>query len=209
MNLNNTFQSVAKATVTTAFSLAALVVTTASAAPTWSTDVSSDWKLAERASAQVIHLTNTVPEGTLHALCSHSGCELFVEPRSGCVPGASYPVLVNSADSVGVKRSQCQIVVQQAIYHQVVQIHSAQDVVTSIIEGDAISIAFPTQGGQMDVMNIRTVGAAKLLATELGQIEPVQTEPVRKESQAVARSEHLYDVVANPTLLAKPNDINI
>lgn len=183
------------------------------AAPTWpdastpNREGSTAWRIAQVTERGTVRLSNRVSNGSLHAVCSASECNMFVEPDAGCLPGSTYPLLVNSPDKVGVIASRCMAIHKSDGTRLVVHLAASTYLVAQMIHGADVSIGFPTQRGQLDVLNIRMKGAGQLLARALlshqnsrakstpaadahnkAHARPTQAEKTRRAANAALRA---------------------
>ncbi|MEZ5658473.1 MAG: hypothetical protein R3E83_08050 [Burkholderiaceae bacterium] len=136
------------------------------------------WRIAKAVNDSTAHLVHVASGGSLHAICTRSECDMFVEPAAGCVPGQVYPVLANSAVKVGVMPSRCVLVRDDDQPKLVVHIAKPGFLVGSLLSARDLSLAFPTQDGLMNVLDIRMQGAASLLRDALGAL-PAQAAAER------------------------------
>ncbi|MGC1441011.1 MAG: hypothetical protein WA888_10420, partial [Burkholderiaceae bacterium] len=67
----------------------------------------SNWEIRKHAEMHATELISRLAQGSFSTMCSEGNCGVFVEPLAGCVPGAKYPLLINSAKQVGVIPTQC------------------------------------------------------------------------------------------------------
>ncbi|MEZ5652271.1 MAG: hypothetical protein R3E87_17165 [Burkholderiaceae bacterium] len=153
------------------------------------------WQIAEAVNDETAHLVHVTTGGSLHAICSHRQCDMFVEPAAGCLPGQVYPLLTNSAAQVDVLPARCLIVRDGDESKLVAHIASAEILVAAMLSARDLSIAFPTQDGQMDVLDVRMQGAAGLLRDALGSL-PEQAATERKPDERAALEAIVRDSVS-------------
>ncbi len=126
---------------------------------------SQGWKILKHANTGAVELISKDLAGSLSAMCSDDLCAVFVEPVAGCVPGANYPVLVNSSKRVGVVPAKCATIpgpVESSLRH-IVMFKEQKAMIQALMEEIDLSIAFPTQAGAMDVINVPMRGVRDLL----------------------------------------------
>jgi invasion protein IalB len=120
--------------------------------------VVSNWQVLESDRNGTVEVMARDEAGAVSAICKQDKCGVFVEPVAGCVPGSSYPLLVNSAKQVGVIASICGVLQSQGADRYMVKIEPQDALFPAMMRGDVISIAFPTQGGEMNVINVSMAG---------------------------------------------------
>lgn len=123
----------------------------------------AQWQLLESAENGTVELVARDHAGAVATVCQSGSCGVFVEPSAGCVPGSQYPLLINSARQVGVIASTCGVLNSNGSERYVVRIEPQNALFPSMIRGEDISIAFPTQGGEMNVIYISMEGVREHL----------------------------------------------
>lgn len=121
------------------------------------------WSLVEHDDGQAIELTRRSGDGALSTVCSNGQCNVFVEPDSACMPGSKYPVLMNSARQMGVLTGVCRLVRDETGARLVVHLQQKATLFQAMARGDDLSLAFPTVGGEMDVIEVSMRGVMPLL----------------------------------------------
>lgn len=146
----------------------------------------ANWELRQNAEMQATELISRLAQGSFSTLCSDGTCGVFVEPLAGCVPGAKYPLLINSAKQVGVVPTQCTTIPggKDGEVRYVVLLQQHQTLLKAMMEEIDLTIAFPTQAGQMNVLEIEMSGVRDVLA-EL--IPDLAAKTPRKENEASAK----------------------
>ncbi|MEZ5659735.1 MAG: hypothetical protein R3E83_14730 [Burkholderiaceae bacterium] len=122
------------------------------------------WQLLDPAADGSVELVARDRAGALAAVCQDGECGVFVEPLDGCIPGSQYPLLVNSAKQVGVIASTCGVLSASGSERYVVKLEPQNALFPAMMNGDDISIAFPTQDGEMNVIYISMAGVREHLA---------------------------------------------
>ncbi|MEZ5741655.1 MAG: hypothetical protein R3E68_20995 [Burkholderiaceae bacterium] len=127
-------------------------------APTAKSAPVSNWQVLESDRHGTVEVMARDEAGAVSAICKQDTCGVFVEPIAGCVPGSSYPLLVNSAKQVGVIASICGVLQSQGADRYMVKIEPQDALFPAMMRGDVISIAFPTQAGEMNVIHVSMAG---------------------------------------------------
>ncbi|MFK7964927.1 MAG: hypothetical protein AB8C46_13270 [Burkholderiaceae bacterium] len=131
------------------------------------------WHLVEHQAGQAVELTRASEGGALSTVCSNGQCNVFVEPRSACLPHVKYPILVNSARKMGVLTGVCRLLDDK---HEgprlVVHLLDSKSMFAAMLSGDDLSLAFPTMGGDMDVIEIEMAGVVPLLKSAIAHRAP-------------------------------------
>lgn len=130
------------------------------------------WRIIKHASTGAVEMIARDIAGSLSTMCQDDVCGVFVEPVAGCVPGASYPVLINSSKRVGVVPSQCATIPSSdpsGVRH-IVMFKEQKAMIQALMEELDLSIAFPTQAGAMDVINVPMRGVRDMLATVMPEL---------------------------------------
>ncbi|MEZ5651619.1 MAG: hypothetical protein R3E87_13865 [Burkholderiaceae bacterium] len=159
----------------------------------------AQWQLLEPTSEGSVELVARDRAGALATVCQDGECGVFVEPVDGCVPGSQYPLLINSAKQVGVISSTCGVLSANGSDRYVVKLEPQNALFPAMMNGDDISIAFPTQAGAMNVIYISMSGVREHLSRLLprtdeaapadqARVEP-PTRPSRPEQAPEARPE--------------------
>ena len=130
------------------------------------------WHLVEHHAGQVIELTRSSEGGALSTFCSNGQCNVFVEPRSACLPHMKYPILVNSARKMGVLTGVCRLLDDKKGSRLVVHLLDLKSMFAAMLRGDDLSLAFPTMGGEMDVIEIEMAGVVPLLKSAIAHRAP-------------------------------------
>ncbi len=137
------------------------------------------WRVIKHGSGNVVELAASGGAGNFGAACQANGCVFFVEPASGCHPGQRYPLLLNTARSVGVVPSECTIMKTEGQPgRRVARVLVHQALFAPIEQGLDVSIAFPTQAGSVDVIAVSTNGlrsAIKKLQSFLPAVDKAPT----------------------------------
>jgi len=163
------------------------------------------WHLLEHQGGQAVELTRQSSGGALSTVCSNGKCNVFVEPRSACLPHVKYPILLNSARQMGVLTGVCRLLTDDNGPRLVVHLLDRKSMFSAMLRGDDLSLAFPTMGGEMDIIEIEMAGVVPLLkaaiehrspeaaeAAELAKAsEPARPDPV---DLALSRSSTRYQL---------------
>ncbi len=134
------------------------------------------WKIKRHAQGGVVELVTGNDSGSLSTMCTDEACGVFVEPQAGCIPGASYPVLINSSKRVGVVPTRCAVIPRAASdegVRYVVMFREQNAMFQAMLEEMDLSIAFPTQAGAMNVINVAMGGVRDMLASVLPNLADV------------------------------------
>lgn len=125
----------------------------------------ANWELRRDDETNAVELTSRVSAGAFSTMCSGDSCGVFVEPVSGCVPGAKYPLLINSAKQVGVIPTKCAAIpgAKDGEVRLVVLLQEEKALIKAMMEETDLTIAFPTQAGQMDVLDVKMAGVRNAL----------------------------------------------
>ncbi len=176
------------------------------------------WQLLEPAPDGSIELVARDRAGAVAAVCNDGECGVFVEPIAGCVPGSRYPLLINSAKQVGVIASTCGVLTSNGASRYVVRLERQNALFPAMLRGDDISIAFPTQGGSMNVIHVNMEGVrdhlAKLLpltgngpAEEPGADRPDGPDESRAQAAPVAPADEARADAAEPGAGDAPEEV--
>lgn len=130
------------------------------------------WSLVEHDDGRAIELTRRSGDGALSTVCSDGQCNVFVEPDSACMPGSKYPVLMNSARQMGVLTGVCRLVRDTSGARLVVHLQQKTTLFKAMARGDDLSLAFPTVGGEMDVIEVNMRGVMPLLKVAVSHRSP-------------------------------------
>lgn len=130
------------------------------------------WHLVEHQNGQAVELTRISTGGALSAVCSNGQCNVFVEPRSACLPHMKYPILLNSARQMGVLTGVCRLLTSDKGPRLVVHLLDRKSMFTAMLRGDDLSLAFPTMGGEMDIIEIEMAGVVPLLKSAIDHRSP-------------------------------------
>jgi len=130
------------------------------------------WHLVEHQGGQAVELTRTSNGGALSTVCSAGKCNVFVEPRSACLPHMKYPILLNSARQMGVLTGVCRLVTDDNGPRLVVHLLDRKAMFTAMLRGDDLSLAFPTMGGEMDIIEVEMAGVVPLLKSAIAHRAP-------------------------------------
>lgn len=141
--------------------------------PAFTPQTPTNWELREHASIDAIELISVLTEGSFSTMCSDGNCGVFVEPAAGCVPGAKYPLLINSAKQVGVVSTRCAELPgeKDGEVRHVVLLQKQDVLIKAMMNEVDLTIAFPTQAGQMNVLEIRMQGVREVLARIMPGLE--------------------------------------
>lgn len=134
------------------------------------------WKIHRHVDRDVIELVTGNSSGSLSTLCSDAACGVFFEPQAGCVPGARYPVLINSSKRVGVVPTWCTMIpkaVRADGVRYVVMFREQNAMFQAMLEEMDLTIAFPTQGGEMNVISVAMTGVRDMLASVLPRLPEI------------------------------------
>lgn len=134
------------------------------------------WEIKRHAEGGVVELITGNDSGSLSTMCTDEACGVFVEPQAGCIPGASYPVLINSSKRVGVVPTRCAMIPKAASaegVRYVVMFREQNAMFQAMLEEMDLSIAFPTQGGEMNVIKVVMTGVRDMLASVLPNLADV------------------------------------
>lgn len=134
------------------------------------------WKIMRHAERGVVELVTGNDGGTLSTLCTDDACGVFVEPTSGCVPGANYPVLINSSKRVGVVPTRCAMIKDESAesgVRYVAMFREQNAMLQAMLEEMDLSIAFPTQAGDMNVIDVAMTGVREMLASVLPRLPEI------------------------------------
>lgn len=128
--------------------------------------VPASWELRQHDNPDALELISRVKAGALSTMCSDGACGVFVEPASGCVPGAKYPLLINSAKQVGIVPTQCTVLKseKEGEVRYVVLLQDQKSMIKAMMQEQDLTIAFPTQAGQMDVLELDMTGVRDALS---------------------------------------------
>lgn len=134
------------------------------------------WQIKRHSERGVIELSTGDTAGSLSTLCSNDACGVFVEPQDGCIPGARYPVLINSSKRVGVVPTRCALIpangAEEGVRY-VVMFTEQNAMFQAMLEEMDLSIAFPTQAGAMNVINVAMTGVREMLASVLPRLPEI------------------------------------
>ncbi|MGH1359025.1 MAG: hypothetical protein ACRBC3_09705 [Burkholderiaceae bacterium] len=134
------------------------------------------WEIKRHAEGGVVELVTGNDSGSLSTMCTDDACGVFVEPQAGCIPGASYPLLINSSKRVGVVPTRCAMIPTAASgegVRYVVMFREQNAMFQAMLEEMDLSIAFPTQSGDMNVINVAMSGVRDMLASVLPNLPEV------------------------------------
>jgi hypothetical protein len=147
-----------------------------------------NWELREHDAMDAVELISVLADGSFSTMCSDGACGVFVEPAAGCVPGTKYPLLINSAKQVGVVSTQCAVMPgnKEGEVRHVVLLQKQEVLIKAMMNEVDLTIAFPTQAGQMNVLEIRMSGVRDVLAKLMPDVEMPKTE---SESDGTSQSE--------------------
>lgn len=141
----------------------------------------SAWQVVKHNSSNLIEATAAGSGGTFGAACRAGQCAFFIEPVSGCNPGQKYPLLINTAQSVGIVPSECTIMeTVDGANRLVAKVLVQQAFFEPIRDGLDVSIGFPAQSGAVDVIAVSTTGlraAVKEMKSFLPAVDVEVTEP--------------------------------
>lgn len=161
----------------------------------------ANWEIREHAEMKATELISRLAQGSFSTMCSDGTCGVFVEPLAGCVPGAKYPLLINSAKQVGVVPTQCTTIpgASEGELRYVVLLQQHKTLLKAMMEEIDLTIAFPTQAGQMNVLEIEMTGVREVLATLVpGMVSDEKSadgsEAGAKDTTAKPRSAKLLDL---------------
>ncbi len=119
----------------------------------------SAWQVVKHTTSNLIEATASGAGGTFGAACRAGQCAFFIEPASGCNPGQNYPLLINTARSVGIVPSECTIMeTVDGADRLVARVLVQQAFFEPIRDGLDVSIGFPAQSGSLDVIAVSTIG---------------------------------------------------
>lgn len=132
----------------------------------------ANWEVRQHAEMQATEVISRLAQGSFSTLCSDGSCGVFVEPLAGCVPGAKYPLLINSAKQVGVVPTQCTTIPGQkdGEVRYVVLLQQHKTLLKAMLDEIDLTIAFPTQAGQMNVLEIEMSGVRAILASLIPEL---------------------------------------
>ena len=116
------------------------------------------WYALTDSDTRRIELSYEAVGGRLTLVCSDGGCESSIEPDSGCTPGMSYPLLLNSQHEVALAQSVCIPVESRGSTAAVLMVGVQQRFFTRVFDGESLTIAFPATEGGMDVIDVSTAG---------------------------------------------------
>ncbi|WP_299076586.1 hypothetical protein [uncultured Paraglaciecola sp.] len=126
--------------------------------------VSNNWVTVQHEAANAVELKTETDGGTFSTVCTGGTCIVLIEPKSGCLPGVNYPLLVNSIKRMGVISSRCAVLTQEDKSRYVVMIRDNTAILQAMYEEMDISVSFPVQAGGMDVLNVNMMGVRDMLA---------------------------------------------
>jgi len=171
------------------------------------------WKIKRHVERGVVELVTGNEGGTLSTMCTDDACGVFVEPTAGCVPGATYPVLINSSKRVGVVPTRCAMIKDSESgtgVRYVVMFREQNAMLQAMLEEMDLSIAFPTQAGAMNVIDVAMTGVRDMLASVLPRlpeiaanagVKPEESSPLEQlrwddasPANVVRGSGHLYTI---------------
>lgn len=130
------------------------------------------WTLVEHQEGQAVELTRRSGDGALSTVCSDGQCNVFVEPDSACLPYVKYPVLLNSARQMGVLSGICRLIEDSHGPRLVVHLAQKEALFKAMARGDDLSLAFPTMGGDMNVIEVNMKGVMPLLQAAVSHRSP-------------------------------------
>lgn len=153
------------------------------------------WELRKHDNPNAMELISRVKAGSLSTMCTEGTCGVFVEPASGCVPGAKYPLLINSAKQVGIVPTQCSVIraSEEGKVRYVVLLQDQKSMIKAMLQEQDITIAFPTQAGQMDVLELDMTGVRDALSEimpDLPDVESAESSDVQSQPTGSSRSEY-------------------
>lgn len=130
------------------------------------------WSVRQHEGGESVELVTRNPAGAFGAICSEGSCVLFIEPTKGCDPGAVYPVMANSATSIAMVESACQMVRESrdpdGAVRTLATMAPSHALINSIAQGERIALAFPQTEGDVDVVAVETHGLREALRSAGG-----------------------------------------
>ncbi len=152
--------------------------------PTFTPETPTNWELREHDSINAVELISVLTEGSFSTMCSNGNCGVFVEPAAGCVPGAKYPLLINSAKQVGVVSTRCAELPgdKEGEVRHVVLLQKQDVLIKAMMNEVDLTIAFPTQEGQMNVLTISMQGVSDVLARLIPGLKMPDTDSRTEEN---------------------------
>lgn len=121
-------------------------------------EVTVSWVTHKEEGSSVTEYSQKSNGGTFTVACTSDTCGVFIKPKSGCMYDVSYPVMVNSSKRIGVISSKCTYLNRNGEQHQIVMFREQTAFILALLEEMDFTMSFPTQGGDMDVLTISSLG---------------------------------------------------
>jgi|GEM_PF-7091792 len=152
--------------------------------PAFTPQTPANWEIRKHEEMDAVELISVLADGSFSTMCSEGACGVFVEPAAGCVPGTKYPLLINSAKQVGVVSTQCAVMpgAKEGEVRHIVLLQKQEVLIKAMMNEIDLTIAFPTQAGQMNVLEVRMSGVRDILAKLMPDVEMPKAKPKSEES---------------------------